>query len=101
MCVCVCLNDYCSTRCHAVIEPVIIASNRQLSKLHPIYQLMAPHFVNTLEINRLARSTLIAAGGSIESNFTPRQYALAMAAVHYRDTWTFESQALPTDLVNR
>ncbi|RID62660.1 hypothetical protein BRARA_E01718 [Brassica rapa] len=29
---------------HAVIEPFIIASNRQLSVVHPIYKLLHPHF---------------------------------------------------------
>jgi len=88
-------------RCHAATEPVIIASNRQLSKLHPIYQLMAPHFKCTLEINRQARLTLIAAGGSIETHFTTGALSLELAAANYRDSWTFESQALPFDLVRR
>lgn len=89
------------SRCHAVTEAVIICSNRNLSKLHPLMQLLAPHFKSTLEINRQARATLIAAGGSIETHFTTRAYSLEMAAVNYKDTWTFESQALPTDLVAR
>jgi hypothetical protein len=83
------------------MEPVIIASNRHLSKLHPIYQLMAPHFKCTLEINRQARLTLIAAGGSIETHFTTGACSLELAAVNYRDAWTFESQALPVDLIRR
>lgn len=91
----------CSTRCHAVTEAVIIASNRCLSKLHPIMQLMMPHFKSTLEINRQARKSLINAGGSIETHFTPRAWSMAMGAAHYRDAWTFESQALPRDLVDR
>ncbi|KAG0566624.1 hypothetical protein KC19_7G078400 [Ceratodon purpureus] len=89
------------TNCHAATEAVIIASNRQLSKLHPIYQLMAPHFKCTLEINRQARGSLISAGGSIEQHFTTRAYSLEMAGVHYRETWTFETQALPKDLIRR
>ncbi|KAG0604154.1 hypothetical protein M758_10G149300 [Ceratodon purpureus] len=89
------------TRCHAVTEAVIIASNRNLSRLHPIMQLMAPHYRSTLEINRTARATLIAAGGSIETHFTPKKYSMELAAANYRDTWTFESQALPNDLVAR
>jgi lipoxygenase len=84
-----------------VTEAVIICTNRNLSKMHPIMQLMAPHFRSTLEINRTARATLIAAGGSIETHFTPKKYSLEMAAANYRDTWTFESQGLPNDLVAR
>lgn len=90
-----------STNCHAATEPVIIASNRQLSKLHPVYQLLAPHFKCTLEINRQARGSLISAGGSIEQHFTTGGYSMEMAGVHYRDTWTFETQGLPADLIRR
>lgn len=89
------------TRCHAVTEANIIASNRALSKLHPIMQLMAPHFKCTMEINRAARKLLICAGGQIETHFTPRAYSLELGAVNYKDTWTWESQALPNDLVAR
>lgn len=89
------------SRCHAVTEAAIIASNRTLSKMHPIMQLMAPHFKCTLEINRAARKGLINAGGKIETHFTPRAYSLEMGSVNYRDTWTWPSQALPNDLVAR
>ena len=62
---------------------------------------MAPHLRSTLYINQGARAKLIAAGGTIESTFTPRAYGMRMAAVNYKDTWTFESQALPNDLIAR
>jgi hypothetical protein len=91
----------CSSKCHAVTEALIIATHRQLSKLHPIHHLMAPHFKSTLEINRGARGRLIPAGGVIEGSFTPKAYSMRMAAANYRDTWTFESQALPNDLIAR
>ncbi|KAG0566641.1 hypothetical protein KC19_7G078500 [Ceratodon purpureus] len=89
------------TRCHAVTEPIIIASHRQLSKLHPIHQLMAPHFKHTLEVNSTARMNLLPAGGTIEEIYTPREYIVRMAAAYYRDNWTFSSNALPNDLVKR
>ncbi|MDK0841608.1 lipoxygenase family protein, partial [Clostridium perfringens] len=52
---------------HAVIEPFVIATNRQLSTLHPIYKLLHPHFRDTMNINALARQILINAGGVLES----------------------------------
>ncbi|CAK9270479.1 unnamed protein product [Sphagnum jensenii] len=88
-------------RCHAVAEVAIIASNRQLSKLHPIYQLMAPHFRYTLQVNSGARFDLLSAGGAIEQIYTPGEYVFAMASAYYRDYWTFESNALPNDLIKR
>jgi hypothetical protein len=90
-----------STRCHAVTEPVIIAANRQLSKLHPIYQLMVPHFRHTIEVNSTARLNLLPARGTIEEIYTPREYVVQMASAYYRDYWTFDSNALPNDLIRR
>ena len=54
---------------HCAVEPYVIATNRQLSAMHPIYRLLQPHFRYTMEINASARSTLIDAGGIIESTF--------------------------------
>jgi len=82
-------------------EPVIIATNRQLSKLHPIHQLMLPHFRLTLEINATARKGLIAAGGKFEAIFTPGAHFLELVVSYYRDVWSFESPARPNALRNR
>jgi hypothetical protein len=95
------VHGYSRARCHAVTEVTIIASNRQLSKLHPIYQLMAPHFRYTLQVNSGARFDLLSAGGAIEQIYTPGEYVFAMASAYYRDYWTFASNALPNDLIKR
>jgi len=94
-------HGYFRARCHAVTEVAIIASNRQLSKLHPIYQLMAPHYRYTLQVNSGARFDLLSAGGAIEQIYTPGEYVFAMASAYYRDYWTFASNALPNDLIKR
>ena len=82
-------------------EPVIIATYRHLSKLHPIHQLMLPHFKYTLQINTTARERLISGGGMFEGVFTPGAHFLELVVSYYRDVWDFESQALPNDLVRR
>nr|GEY39866.1 probable linoleate 9S-lipoxygenase 5 [Tanacetum cinerariifolium] len=46
----------------AVVEPFVIAANRQLSVLHPIYKLLYPLFCDIMNINALARQILINGG---------------------------------------
>ncbi|KAK3153446.1 hypothetical protein QOZ80_2BG0172990 [Eleusine coracana subsp. coracana] len=47
---------------HVTLEPVIIATNRQLSVLHPIHKLLKPHFRKTLHINTTTRQIIISSG---------------------------------------
>ncbi|XP_052198175.1 linoleate 13S-lipoxygenase 2-1, chloroplastic-like isoform X3 [Diospyros lotus] len=88
-------------RTHCATEPYIIASNRQLSAMHPIYRLLHPHFRYTMEINALAREALINAGGIIESGFSPVKYSMELSSVAYDQQWRFDHQALPADLISR
>ncbi|PKI61083.1 hypothetical protein CRG98_018528 [Punica granatum] len=87
-------------RTHCCTEPYIIAANRQLSAMHPIYKLLHPHFRYTMEINALARGYLINADGVIESCFSPGKYSIELSSVAYDQLWQFDLQALPNDLIN-
>ncbi|KAK3408611.1 hypothetical protein EUGRSUZ_J00819 [Eucalyptus grandis] len=88
-------------RTHSATEPYIIAANRQLSAMHPIYKLLHPHFRYTMEINGLARGFLINGEGIIESSFSLGKYSMELSSVAYDKQWQFDLQALPNDLISR
>lgn len=82
------------------MEPFVIATHRNLSVLHRIYKLLHPHFRDTLNINSLARKSLINAGSIIEQSFFPGPYSMEMSSAVYKN-WVFSDQALPKDLIKR
>ncbi|GLJ05553.1 hypothetical protein SUGI_0020120 [Cryptomeria japonica] len=85
---------------HAILEPIIIATNRQLSTMHPVYKLLRPHFLNTMDANQVARRTLLNAGGFVETCFSSSIYSMHMSSKAYKN-WRFNEQGLPADLLKR
>ncbi|KAI3467678.1 hypothetical protein Pfo_024341 [Paulownia fortunei] len=93
------VNHWLNT--HASVEPYIIATHRQLSSMHPVHKLLHPHMRYTMEINALARQSLINGGGIIEACFSPGKYAMEISSAAYKSLWRFDMEALPTDLLRR
>ncbi|CAL5094172.1 unnamed protein product [Urochloa decumbens] len=85
---------------HATVEPFIIATKRQLSVMHPINKLLEPHFKDNMQINTLARSILLSAGGILERTMFPGKYAMQMSSAIYSE-WRFAEQSLPNELIKR
>ncbi|TXG55701.1 hypothetical protein EZV62_020957 [Acer yangbiense] len=85
---------------HAVVEPFIIATRRQLSVMHPIHLLLDPHFKDTMHINALSRSILINSGGILEKTLFTGKVSMELSSELYKK-WRFDEQALPTDLLKR
>lgn len=91
---------FCRLHTHAVVEPFIIATRRQLSVMHPIHRLLDPHFKHTMHINALARSILINSGGILEKTLFTGEISVELSSELYKE-WRFDEQALPADLLKR
>ncbi|XVE72662.1 hypothetical protein DITRI_Ditri11bG0056400 [Diplodiscus trichospermus] len=85
---------------HAVIEPVIIATRRQLSVMHPIRRLLDPHFKDTLHVNALTRGIFLNAGGILETALFTGEFSMQLSSQLYKQC-RLEDQALPNDIVKR
>ncbi|XP_078376634.1 allene oxide synthase-lipoxygenase protein-like isoform X3 [Oculina patagonica] len=88
-------------RTHLFMEPIAVATRRQLPSLHPLWKLLSPHLRGILAINTLGRERLIPAGGVAD-------YALSIGGgghVHlmqkYYKSLTWSSYDLPRVLEER
>ncbi|KAI3461800.1 hypothetical protein Pfo_018463 [Paulownia fortunei] len=85
---------------HAVVEPFIIATRRRLSAMHPIHRLLNPHFKDTMQVNALARSMVLNAGGILEKMLFTGHISMELSSFLYK-SWRFDEQSLPADLIKR
>ena len=88
------------TLCHLVSEVACLVTYRNLPKQHPIYQLLAPHFLKTLPLNVNAREVLVPR--IIASRLTA--FSKSQCNSFVTDTfsaWNFKEKYIPRDLENR
>ena len=57
-------------RTHFFMEPVSVASHRQLPTIHPLWKLLSPHIRGVLAINTFGRSVLIGEGGVVDNSLS-------------------------------
>ncbi|XP_023930539.1 allene oxide synthase-lipoxygenase protein-like [Lingula anatina] len=55
---------------HLLIEGVALATHRNLSPSHPIFRLLAPHFLYLIAINDLAVSSLVSENGWVDKTMS-------------------------------
>ncbi len=88
-------------RTHLLIEPFVVATERQLSPRHPLYALLRPHFEGTLYINNAAHKLLIAPEGGVNRLLSPTIDAARMAVVLGLHSYPFDQAKLPLQLARR
>lgn len=74
-------------QCHFVLEAVTIATHRQLSEKHWLFELLAPHLRFTLSINHGALENLVIPEGVIATNVAPKIDWTLKLANDARQAW--------------
>jgi arachidonate 15-lipoxygenase len=86
---------------HLVIDPIAVATFRQLSQNHPLYRLLVPHFEGTIPINSLAVRRLINRDGKVEQLLAPQIESAYKVLEMVRNNFHFRSSFLKNDLKRR
>lgn len=87
---------------HLIGEIICIAAHRSLSPSHPIFRLLAPHFLYLLAINYKGITPLLATGEFTYINMTIGAVGMANVIKRSYSTWRFDVEgSLPTDLLVR
>ena len=85
-------------RTHLLLEPFVIATERQLAWNHPVGILLRPHFEGTLFINDLAQSFLLAPGGPVDELLAGTLEATLQIAARGLADYSLNQAALPAAL---
>lgn len=88
-------------RTHLLIEPIVVATHRQLGDSHPIGRLLLPHFEGTLSINDEAQKKLIRAGFAVDRVLAGTIDASRKVAAESLATPYFNEGFLPKALAAR
>ncbi|XP_052808117.1 polyunsaturated fatty acid 5-lipoxygenase-like [Mya arenaria] len=87
---------------HLIMEGFAIAAHRHLSKLHPIFKLLAPHFLYLMAINDLGLKELLAKGELIDKLMSMGSEGADYLIAKHKDTWRLNVEGcLPADIVDR
>jgi arachidonate 15-lipoxygenase len=77
-------------QCHFVLEAVTIATHRQLSEQHWLFEMLAPHLRFTLSINHGALENLVIPEGVIATNVAPAIDWTLKLANDARKAWRWQ-----------
>ncbi|KAK6172844.1 hypothetical protein SNE40_016422 [Patella caerulea] len=87
---------------HLAMEGVSVATHRNLSQSHPVFKILAPHFLYLLAINTRALQKLVSPGGWIDKSMTTGANGLFELVRRGVKDWRMDVDGtLPEDLKNR
>ncbi len=86
---------------HLLIEPIAVATRRQLHEAHPIYALLSPHFEGTMLINNLAMSSLVQDGQAVDRLVGSTNASNFAFLIKGRLSYSFTDNYLPSRLKSR
>ncbi|KAK7069173.1 Arachidonate 5-lipoxygenase [Halocaridina rubra] len=87
---------------HLLMEGVVICTHRNLSPSHPLFKLMAPHFLFLLAINTRGLEKLISVGGWVDNCMTQGVKGIFELMRRGFDRWTFNKEGqVHTELAAR
>lgn len=76
--------------CHLIVEPIVVATHRQLAEQHPIFKLLIPHFRFTININDSAIHSLIIPGGVVATNVGPAIESTLELVAKAHEAWRWD-----------
>jgi len=87
---------------HLVCESIASATSQSLSPSHPVYQILAPHFLYLLAINNRAIGRLLAPGEWIDQTMTMGVIGLSEIVKRLWKEWRMDCQGwYPADIESR
>ncbi|XP_071803746.1 polyunsaturated fatty acid 5-lipoxygenase-like isoform X2 [Asterias amurensis] len=87
---------------HLIMESVAVATHRSLSPSHPIFRLLAPHFLYVIAINSLALKQIVSKGGWVDQAFTVGRIGMLAIIARAAPKWRLDVDGtLPADLRSR
>ncbi|XP_045601794.1 allene oxide synthase-lipoxygenase protein isoform X4 [Procambarus clarkii] len=77
---------------HLLMEGVVICTHRNLSPSHPLFKLMAPHFLFLLAINTRGLEKLVSPGGWVDTCMTQGVKGIFELMRRGFDRWRFDRE---------
>ncbi|KAJ8387878.1 hypothetical protein AAFF_G00149130 [Aldrovandia affinis] len=86
---------------HLLGEVYCTATLRQLPEVHPLYQVLMPHVRTTLQINILARTSLLAPGGVFDKSIACGLEGITVLLRRGTEQLRYSALCVPEDLSHR